>query len=282
MNAPEWLIQLVEAIKDTVQDAWQVIHANPLYETIFWLVVAAFAILLLFRLGFWAFEPTEEAKQKRQEELAKRRSPGYQPNPTNGLVTPGVEYPLLVKLSEIDQDQKPRGETAYTVRAGPKEPVFLFLDARWLRLEPIQSLDHEKIKSIQDQIRDGVRKPVAGDEGKSKNQRRFEEIFPPGHFQLNGIAWKLEETRLFAGELLRGQLFSFKGGKGVIELIFGSPVLSQEGVQLVLEKTIDQYRRAVNETWTSFDVSPSSFEEVTFQVGEETLSFLGVKSQPTS
>jgi hypothetical protein len=282
---PGWQESIDKALA-VLQKYLDALSGNYTFLIIVAVVLAGLAIYLVVLF----FQPQPESTMRWTSRRKVRGRAVMQPNKTNGMVTPEVEYPVVVRLLELDAEQMPTAKVlGYSIRPapGPTEPIFLFLDGEWMKMDPIQSLNHLQIRQIQDEIEGGIRKEIPLPPGEAhKAKKEYEQVTPPGFFDLNRQIWKLERVVSFAGELVRGQLFSFKGGKGLFELISASEAdvpedgAPEERSVLVLEKTIDQYRRAINETWTSFMVSRSSYQEIADRVGEDILASLDLVAQP--
>lgn len=235
MNTPWW------------QQMYDALAGNYTFLVIVLLFLVAAAMFVLFMY----FQPSEKSTMRRGSHHRVYGQAIAQANPTNGLVNPELEFPVIAELTGLDKEGQETEMVAYSVKVGPKGPVFLYLKEVWQRLDPIRSLHHEQIEEVRKQIAE------------------------TGEFFLNLAMWKLGESFAFRGELLTGQIFSFKGGKGFFELMTAtSPKKSGEDNAIALEKTIDEFQRPINETWTLYTLVPSSIEEVRQLVEEKHLEAL--------
>lgn len=271
---------MTEGLQDIIRRAemlWQWLDAYPVLK---YGILLAIVVVVIFKLTRWAFAPMS-TKEKLEEQRRNLRRSGHivaQANPSNGMEVLAVDFPVVIKLQEIDGEGNTTGRVlGYSIRSAPLAPVFLWLEGSWSRLDPIKSLHHGDIARIQAEIRDGIREELPDSKEGGKMVKHFRQISPPGQFALNGEVWKLDETLSFAGKLLRGQLFSFKEGKGLFELMSATRVgENAEENAIVLEKTVDEFRRAINETWICYSLAPSSEEEVRSEAGNEVLAPLSL------
>lgn len=175
----------------------------------------------------------------------------------NGL-TPMLQYPVIFRLLDTDVGLEEDGETlGYIIQPSPEGESFLFFEGEWSKLSVIQSIHHLLIEKIEKQIRDGV-------------EISKEETTEPGHFMWNGTIWKIERSLPFVVRVVKGDVYSFPGGKGAIELIIAIPYRKeeQENGAIVLEKQFNPFRSKRNETWTGYHVSGITQREVEEGTGE--------------
>ncbi len=175
----------------------------------------------------------------------------------NGL-TAMLQYPLVFRLLDFDTKNGEDGETlGYIIQPSPAGENFLFFEGKWSRLSVIQSIHHLLIDKIEDQIRDGV-------------EISEEETTPPGHFEWNGAIWKIKNRLPFAVRVEEGDVYSFPGGEGALELIVAIPYRKeeQENGAVVLEKQFNPFRSKINETWTGYHVFETTEREVRTETGE--------------
>jgi hypothetical protein len=175
----------------------------------------------------------------------------------NGM-TAMLRYPLIFRLLDAGVGPEGDGETlGYIVQPSPEGESFFFFKEKWEKLSVIQSLSHLLIDQIEKQISYGV--------------EISEEITtPPNHFMWNGTIWKIKELLPFTVRVIEGDVYSFPGGKGAIELIVAIPYRKeeQENGAIVLERQFNPFRRKVNETWTGYHIFEVAQEEVETKMGE--------------
>jgi hypothetical protein len=169
-----------------------------------------------------------------------------------------LQYPVIFRLLDTGVGLEEDGETlGYIIQPSSEGENFLFFEGKWSKLSVIQSIHHILIEKIEKQMRDGVKISE-------------EEVTEPGHFMWNGSIWKIERSLPFNVRVVEGDVYSFPGGKGAIELIVAIPYKKeeQENGAIVLERQFNPFRRKVNETWTGYHVFEITQREVEAGTGE--------------
>lgn len=259
----EWFVPIAEAVGE-----WFTATINGLLNWIGVPVTIYTQLVVLIATGLLVLLMVNELlviieyrrRRKAQEELdaiPAKMTMNEKAVIQNGL-TAMLRFPVVFRLLDADVGPEEDGETlGYIIQPSPKGENFLFFEGKWSKLSVVQSIHHILIEKIEKQMRDGVKISE-------------EEVTEPGHFMWNGSIWKVERSLPFTVRVVEGDVYSFPGGKGAIELIIAIPYRKeeQENGAIVLERQFNPFRSKRNETWTGYHVFEITQREVEIETGE--------------
>ena len=251
----EWFVSTINGLLD-----WAGFPVT-IYTQLGVLVAAVFLIFLvlmvvneiLFLLRYRRDQKVQKALDAIPPKMTIDENVAFQ----NGL-TAMLQYPVVFRLLDADVGSEEDGETlGYIIQPSPEGENFFFFEGKWSKLSVIQSLNHLLIDQIEKEMLHGVKISE-------------ERTTPPGHFMWNGTIWQIEKSLPFAVRVVEGDVYSFPGGKGAIELIVAIPYRKeeQENGAVVLEKQFNPFRSKVNETWTGYHIFEITQREVESETGE--------------
>jgi hypothetical protein len=259
----EWLIPIAEAAGE-----WLVSTVNGLLGWAGFPVTLFTQLVVLFAAGFLVLLVVNGILKAREDYRKKKTQRELEAIPAkmtidenvvfqNGL-TPMLRYPVVFRLLDTDVGSEEDGETlGYIIQPSPEGENFFFFEGKWSKLSVIQSLNHLLIDQIEKEMLHGVKISE-------------ERTTPPGHFMWNGTIWQIERSLPFAVRVVEGDVYSFPGGKGAIELIVAIPYRKeeQENGAVVLEKQFNPLRMKRNETWTGYHIFEITQREVESKTSE--------------